>query len=137
VRRSLITEDECLAKIAESINIAHTLTQGVTAVLEVTAGAGILSIIASVCLLSFSFALSHAVCLGDQVGQRFEHIKKIIDGVTDKTRVGVCLDTCHMYAAGYDISTEKGYPLLYLFFPLPIFFTYVVIDFQQVYECYG
>eukprot|EP00026_Physarum_polycephalum_P008913 Phypoly_transcript_09018.p1 GENE.Phypoly_transcript_09018~~Phypoly_transcript_09018.p1 ORF type:complete len:431 (+),score=72.39 Phypoly_transcript_09018:105-1397(+) len=83
--REMITEDECLARIAESINIAHTKTQGVTAVLEVTAGAGA------------------------QVGQRFEHIKKIIDGVTDKSRVGVCLDTCHMFAAGYDISTEKGY----------------------------
>lgn len=83
--RSMISEDQCLARIAESINIVHGKTKGVAAVLEVTAGAG------------------------DQVGQKFEHIKKIIEGVTDKTRVGVCLDTCHMYAAGYDISSEKGY----------------------------
>ena len=44
-----------------------------------------------------------------QIGGKFEEIKSIIDQVMDKSRVGVCLDTCHTFAAGYDISTKKGY----------------------------
>jgi len=46
---------------------------------------------------------------GDNVGYRFEHIAQIIDGVKEKGRLGVCFDTCHVYAAGYDIKTEGGY----------------------------
>jgi len=83
--RSMITEDDCFTRIAEAINIAHKQIMGVTAVLEITAGAG------------------------DTVGHTFLHLKKIIDLVEDKTRVGVCLDTCHMFASGYDITTDKGY----------------------------
>jgi deoxyribonuclease-4 len=54
-------------------------TSGVTAVIENTAGQG------------------------SNVGNRFEHIRYIIDRVQDKSRVGVCIDTCHTYSAGYDI----------------------------------
>jgi deoxyribonuclease-4 len=46
---------------------------------------------------------------GSNVGYRFEHLAEIIEMVEDKKRVGVCLDTCHMFAAGYDIRTESAY----------------------------
>ncbi|WP_333848838.1 deoxyribonuclease IV [Leclercia sp.] len=79
-----IAEDACLARIAESINIVLEQTKGVTAVIENTAGQG------------------------SNLGFRFEHLAAIIDGVEDKTRVGVCIDTCHAFAAGYDLrSTEE------------------------------
>jgi deoxyribonuclease-4 len=76
-----IDEDACLARIAESINLALDATEGVTAVIENTAGQG------------------------TNLGHRFEHRAAIIDGVEDKSRVGVCLDTCHTFAAGYDLRT--------------------------------
>lgn len=74
-----ISVEECLDKIAESINLALAQTSGVTAVIENTAGQG------------------------SNVGNRFEEIRYIIDKVDDKSRVGVCIDTCHTYSAGYDI----------------------------------
>ncbi|MBR4294010.1 MAG: deoxyribonuclease IV [Bacteroidaceae bacterium] len=74
-----ISVEECLDKIAESINLALAQTGGVTAVIENTAGQG------------------------SNVGNRFEEIRYIIDKVDDKSRVGVCIDTCHTYSAGYDI----------------------------------
>lgn len=46
---------------------------------------------------------------GTNLGYRFEHIAYLIDNVKDKKRVGVCLDTCHVFAAGYDIRTKEGY----------------------------
>jgi len=78
-----IDEDKCLEKISESLNIALSKTEGVTAVIENTAGQG------------------------SNLGFRFEHLAKIIDGVEDKSRVGVCIDTCHAFAAGYDLRTEE------------------------------
>ena len=80
-----LSEDACLARIAESINLALECTSGVTAVIENTAGQG------------------------TNLGHRFEHLAAIIDGVEDKNRVGVCLDTCHTFSAGYDLVTPKGY----------------------------
>ncbi|MBI5895809.1 MAG: deoxyribonuclease IV [Desulfobacterales bacterium] len=80
-----IPESQCLARIAESINIALDRTRGVTAVIENTAGQG------------------------SNVGHRFEHLAEIIHGVEDKSRVGVCLDTCHSFTAGYNIATQQGY----------------------------
>ena len=79
-----IGEEECLARIAESVNLALAETTGVVAVIECTAGQG------------------------SNMGHRFEHLARIIDGVEDKERVGVCLDTCHSFAAGYELSTEAG-----------------------------
>ena len=78
-----IDEDKCLARIAGSINIALDKTAGVTAVIENTAGQG------------------------SNLGFKFEHLAAIIDGVEDKSRVGVCIDTCHAFAAGYDLRTEE------------------------------
>ena len=79
-----ISEDDCLKRIAESINIALDKTEGVTAVIENTAGQG------------------------SNLGFRFEHLAAIIDGVEDKSRVGVCIDTCHAFAGGYDLRTEEA-----------------------------
>lgn len=78
-----IDEDRCLARIAESINIALDKTRGVTAVIENTAGQG------------------------SNLGFHFEHLAAIIAGVEDKSRVGVCIDTCHAFAAGYDLRSEE------------------------------
>jgi deoxyribonuclease-4 len=79
-----MSESECLAVIAESINITLDITEGVTAVIENTAGQG------------------------SNLGFRFEHLAEIIDQVEDKSRVGVCIDTCHSFAAGYDLRTAES-----------------------------
>ncbi|MBE3469028.1 deoxyribonuclease IV [Enterobacter cloacae complex sp. P15RS] len=79
-----IDEDACLERIAESINMTLDKTQGVTAVIENTAGQG------------------------SNLGFKFEHLAAIIDGVEDKSRVGVCIDTCHAFAAGYDLRTTEA-----------------------------
>ena len=80
-----IDTDTCLARIAESINMALEQTQGVTAVIENTAGQG------------------------SNVGYDFAHLAAIIERIDDKSRVGVCIDTCHAYAAGYDLATDQGF----------------------------
>lgn len=77
--------DACLDLIADSINDTLDKTTGVKAVIENTAGQG------------------------SNLGHTFEQIAHIIDRVEDKTRVGVCVDTCHTLAAGYDIATAEGY----------------------------
>ena len=46
---------------------------------------------------------------GSNLGYKWEHLAYIIDKVEDKSRVGVCIDTCHMFAAGYDIRTKEAY----------------------------
>ncbi|WP_027852979.1 deoxyribonuclease IV [Marinobacterium litorale] len=79
-----ISVDECLARIAESINFALDQTEGVVAVIENTAGQG------------------------SNLGCEFEQLAAIIDRVEDKTRVGVCLDTCHTFSAGYDLRTPEA-----------------------------
>jgi len=80
-----VSESECLKTIAESINIALDKTEGVTAVIENTAGQG------------------------SNVGYKFEQLAEIIDQVKDKSRVGVCIDTCHAYTAGYDFASIEKY----------------------------
>lgn len=96
-----ISEEECLDQIAREVNLALSKTQGVTAVIENTAGQG------------------------TNLGWRFEHIRRIIDGIDDKSRVGVCIDTCHTLAAGYDISTEMGYQFCFDDFESIIGFQYL------------
>jgi len=77
--------DKCLRLISDSINISLEKTNGVTAVIENTAGQG------------------------SNLGHTFEQIAQIIHYVEDKSRVGVCIDTCHSFAAGYDLSTSAGF----------------------------
>ena len=79
-----ISESDCLARIAEFINIAHRAVPDVIAVIENTSGQG------------------------TNLGWKFEHLAEIIDQVEDKTRVGVCLDTCHTFTAGYDLRTKEA-----------------------------
>ncbi|WP_418640681.1 deoxyribonuclease IV [Sulfurimonas sp. ST-27] len=78
-------ENKCLDVIAESINLALDKTKNVKAVIENTAGQG------------------------SNLGYKFEHLAYIIDKVEDKSRIGVCIDTCHMFTAGYDIRTREAY----------------------------
>ena len=80
-------DDEGIKLICESLNIAHDKTKNikVKSVLEVTAGQG------------------------TNVGYTFEHLRTIIDGVDNPERMAVCIDTCHIFAAGYDIASENGY----------------------------
>ena len=93
--------EECLTRVAESINIALDKTKGVTAVIENTAGQG------------------------SNVGFSFQHLAYIIGKVEDKSRVGVCLDTCHTYSAGYDLKTENGYKAVFEEFEETVGFRYL------------
>ncbi len=80
-----ISEEECLNNIAESMNRAIDITKDVKLVIENTAGQG------------------------SNLGYKFEHLAYIIDKIEDKSRVGICIDTCHMFTAGYDIRTREAY----------------------------
>ena len=77
-----IPVEDCLSLIAESINIALDKTKGVTSVIENTAGQG------------------------SNLGNEFWQLRYIIDRVEDKSRIGVCLDTCHTFTAGYDLLDD-------------------------------
>jgi deoxyribonuclease IV len=80
-------ESEAIKLIAESINVAHSKTEGykVTSMIETTAGQG------------------------STIGYKFEHLRKIIDLIDEKERVTICIDTAHIFAAGYDIKDSKNY----------------------------
>lgn len=93
--------DTCLATIADSINIALDKTMGVTAVIENTAGQG------------------------TNLGFNFHQIAAIIDRVMDKTRVGVCIDTCHAFSAGYDLRSVEGFEATWQEFNAVIGFDYL------------
>lgn len=80
-----ISEEDCMDLIAECINTALDKTSNVIAVIENTAGQG------------------------SNIGYKFEHLAYIIKKVENKDRIGVCLDTCHTYASGYDIKTKEAY----------------------------
>lgn len=97
----LIPEETCLSLIAECINIALDNTENVTAVIENTAGQG------------------------SNLGYTFEQIARIMEEVRDQKRVGVCLDTCHTFAAGYDIKSEEGYIKTFEHFEKIIGFPYL------------
>ena len=95
------TEEKCLATIAESINWALEKSKGVIAVIENTAGQG------------------------TNMGFSFYHLKSIIDQVEDKSRVGVCIDTCHAYSAGYDYKTKAGFEKVFREFDEVVGFEYL------------
>lgn len=98
---NLTSTENCLKTIAESVNIALDQTSGVTAVIENTAGQG------------------------TNLGYSFEQLRFIIDHVDDKTRIGVCFDTCHANAAGYDIISPNGYQNTFKMFEEIIGFSYL------------
>ncbi len=97
-----ISIDECINLIGHSINLALEKSNGVKAVIENTAGQG------------------------SNIGFAFEHLAAIIDKVEDKSRVGVCIDTCHAFAAGYDLSTELGFTQVFDHFDKTIGFKYLM-----------
>lgn len=97
-----MSEEECLDAIAENMNRALERTHGVSLVLENTAGQG------------------------SNLGWRFEHLAHIIDKIEDKSRVGVCIDTCHMFTAGYDIRTKEVYDATWAEFEKVIGFNYLM-----------
>jgi len=80
-----MSDDDCIKLVAEGINLSLEATEGVVAVIENTAGQG------------------------GNIGYRFEHLAAMIELVEDKKRIGVCLDTCHTFAAGYDLRTPDAY----------------------------
>jgi len=80
-----ISEEECIVKIAKNLNIALKETNSAIAVIETTAGQG------------------------SNLGYKFEHLRDIISMVDDKERIAVCIDTAHIFAAGYDIRTKEAY----------------------------
>ena len=96
-----ITTEQCLSRIAESINITLDKTKGVCAVIENTAGQG------------------------SNVGNQFEELKFIIDRVEDKSRVGICIDTCHAFAAGYDLCWQESWQETFNKFDQIIGFNYL------------
>ncbi len=96
-----ISDEEGLTLIAQAVNTALAKTTTVTAVVENTAGQG------------------------SNLGHRFEHLKTIIDQVEDKSRIGVCLDTCHTFAAGYDLRTPETYELTMQEFDRIVGFSYL------------
>lgn len=95
-------EEKSLDVVAESINIALDKTSGVKAVIENTAGQG------------------------TNLGYKFEHLAHIIDKVEDKSRVGICIDTCHMFTAGYDIRTKEAYDKTWAEFDNIVGFKYLM-----------
>jgi deoxyribonuclease-4 len=95
-------EDKTLDVIAESINIALDRTSGVKAVIENTAGQG------------------------TNLGYKFEHLAHIIDKVEDKSRIGVCIDTCHLFVSGYDIRTKDVYEATFKEFDKVVGFEYLM-----------
>ena len=96
-----ISENECLDLIAESLNLILAETSGVKAVIENTAGQG------------------------SNLGYTFAQIGRIISGIDDKTRVGVCVDTCHAHASGYDMTTPEAYERTWQEFDREIGFGYL------------
>lgn len=96
-----LTPEACLDRVAESINRALDRTQGVVAVIESTAGQG------------------------GCVGRTFEELAHLIERIDDKSRAGVCLDTCHMFAAGYDLKTPAAYQKTMAQFEATVGFRYL------------
>jgi len=96
-----ISAEECLKRIAESINIALNKTRSVCAVIENTAGQG------------------------SNAGNKFEELKFIIDLIDDKSRIGICIDTCHAFAAGYDLVGESAFEETFEMFDRIIGFNYL------------
>lgn len=96
-----ISEEECIDRIASSMNETLNVTNGVTLVIENTAGQG------------------------SNLGWKFEHLSAIIERIEDKSRIGVCIDTCHMFTAGYDIRSREAYDATWAEFDRIVGFKYL------------
>jgi len=98
---NLTSLEECLVIVADSVNFILARTQGVTAVIENTAGQG------------------------TNVGFQFWHLAAIIDRVEDKSRIGVCIDTCHTFTSGYNLADATQYAAVWEEFEKTIGFQYL------------
>lgn len=96
-----ISEEECITLIAQCFNKALDTVSDIKIIIENTAGQG------------------------SNMGYKFEHIGAIIELINDKSRVGVCLDTCHTFAAGYELKTAEGYDETMSLFEKHIGFEYL------------
>jgi deoxyribonuclease-4 len=96
-----ISEEESLKLVADSLNWALEHSENVTAVIENTAGQG------------------------SNLGYKFEHLAYIIEAVEDKSRIGVCLDTCHTFTAGYDLRTAEACEATFSEFDSVVGFNYL------------
>ncbi|KAJ8318088.1 hypothetical protein KUTeg_003179 [Tegillarca granosa] len=96
-----ISVEESIDRIAESINIAHSKTN------------------------IYFLVIENMSCQGSTIGGKFTELRGIIDRVKDKSRIGVCLDTCHTFAAGYDLSTEEGFQKMIKEFDETVGFKYL------------
>ncbi|KAK5583970.1 hypothetical protein RB653_005576 [Dictyostelium firmibasis] len=96
-----ISEAESIKIVAESLDYILERTKDVVAVIECTAGQG------------------------TNLGYTFEHLRDMIALVKDKSRVGVCLDTCHMFAAGYNISSKSNCDVIFEEFDKVVGFKYL------------
>ena len=96
-----IDPDHCLSLISESINRTLDQTSSVAAVIETTAGQG------------------------SNVGFAFEHLATIIEAIEDKSRIGVCIDTCHIFAAGYELRDPNAYAATMAAFDETVGFSYL------------
>lgn len=96
-----ISEYECLENISNCLNETLQQTKNVTLVIENTAGQG------------------------SNLGYKFEHLQYLIENSIDKDRIGVCIDTCHLFTSGYDIRTKEAYDATWTEFDKVIGFTYL------------
>lgn len=97
-----ISQEECLDLIADAMNETIKKSSNVKLVIENTAGQG------------------------SNIGYKFEHLAYLIDKIEDKSRVGVCIDTCHMFSSGYDIRTKETYEATWSEFDKIVGFQYLV-----------
>ncbi|HPO50395.1 MAG TPA: deoxyribonuclease IV [Spirochaetota bacterium] len=97
----LVSEYECIELIIDSLNKAISETEYLITVIENTAGQG------------------------GAIGYKFEHLSQIINGIDDKNRIGVCLDTCHTYTSGYDITSKESYEKTFNLFESVVGFKYL------------
>lgn len=81
----MMSEEDCLELISQSMNETLRQTQNVTLVVENTAGQG------------------------SNLGYKMEHLAYLMQNSIDKARVGICIDTCHLFSSGYDIRDEESY----------------------------
>ncbi|MDR1057029.1 MAG: deoxyribonuclease IV [Coxiellaceae bacterium] len=97
----IISEENCLDLIAAAVNKILFNTDKVTLVIENTAGQG------------------------SNLGYKFEHLAYLIDKINDKSRIGVCIDTCHLFASGIDFRTECEYTTGWDYFNKTVGFNYL------------
>lgn len=96
-----MSRERCIEQIAHYVNEALNQTEGVAAVVEFTAGQG------------------------SSVGHTFAELSSLVERFSDPARAGVCLDTCHLFAAGHDLRTRAGYEAMLVEFDVTVGLRYL------------